>query len=104
MSPDVFDALANPIRRELLDRLRAGPTPVKALAAGFPRGRPAISEHLKVLRDAGLVREEPRGRQNFYHLDARPLREASVWLATYEAFWRTHLDRLADLLNEEDPG
>jgi DNA-binding transcriptional ArsR family regulator len=86
-APDVYDALANPIRRELLDRLRAGPMPVKALAAGFPRGRPAISEHLAVLRQAGLVREEPRGRERYYHLDATPLRSVNEWLAAYQRFW-----------------
>ncbi len=101
MTHDVFDALANPIRRDLLGLLRAGPQPVRALAAHFPRGRPAISEHLRVLRVAGLVREEARGRENYYHLDARPLRAASDWLATYEQFWSSGLDRLEDLMNQE---
>lgn len=103
MHPDVFDALANPIRRDLLDLLRGGPKPVKLLASGFARGRPAISEHLKVLREAGLVREEPRGRENYYHLDAGPLRAASEWLAVYETFWRARLSNLSTLLDEDLP-
>ena len=86
MTADVFDALANPIRRELLALLRTGPKPVNVLAARFQRGRPAISEHLKVLREAGLVFEEPRGRERYYHLDAEPLRVVADWLATYERF------------------
>ncbi len=101
MHPDVFDALANPMRRELLAMLRAGPLPVKSLAAPFPRGRPAISEHLRVLRVAGLVREESRGRENYYHLDAAPLRTLREWLADYEVFWTSRLDNLHTLLNEE---
>src|SRR5215813_9386762 len=59
---DVFSALANPVRRELLVRLRQGPRAVNDLAQGFEIGRPAVSEHLQVLRKARLIREEPRGR------------------------------------------
>lgn len=103
MTPDVFDALANPIRRELLGLLRAGPKPVNELAGHFHRGRPAISEHLAVLRGAGLVREEPRGRQRFYHLDPAPLREVADWLAAYEVFWAGKLDDLKTLLDREHP-
>lgn len=102
MTDDVFSALANPTRRELLTLLRESPQPVKALAARFDLGRPAISEHLKVLRDAGLVVEEARGRERHYHLDASPLEHMIRWLAPYEALWR---DRRAtardDGLNQE---
>ena len=101
MNTDVFDALANPIRRDLLGLLKAGPLPVRELAAHFPRGRPAISEHLRVLKVAGLVREEARGRENHYHLDPRPLRQASEWLAEYARFWEDGMDRLEDALEQE---
>lgn len=100
-TPDVFGALANPIRRELLGLLRAGPKPVKELAARFPVGRPAISEHLRVLLDAGLVTEEPRGRERYYHLDATPLRAVGEWLGAYERFWNDRLLDLSTLLHEE---
>lgn len=100
MSADVFGALANPTRREILALLRAGPQPVKELAAHFPLGRPAISEHLAVLREAGLVRDEPRGREHFYHLQAEPLREVSEWLSLYESFWQQKLSALHSLLEE----
>jgi DNA-binding transcriptional ArsR family regulator len=103
MSPDVFDALANPIRRELLAELRGGPKPVNALAARFDRGRPAISEHLAVLRAAGLVRHESRGRERWYHLDARPLRDVERWIEAYRQFWDERLTGLSDLLDEENP-
>lgn len=103
MTPDVFDALANPIRRELLARLREGPRPVKELAEGHGRGRPAISEHLRVLREAGLVHEVQRGRERVYHLDAEPLRAVRDWLSDYERFWKGKLAHLHLLLDEEPP-
>lgn len=103
MNTDVFGALANPVRRELLASLRAGPKPVKALAAPFSLGRPAISEHLAVLKDAGLVTEEPRGRERYYHLRAAPLREVQAWIADYEVFWSEKLDNLTALLDGDLP-
>ncbi len=103
MSPDVFDAIGNPIRRDLLALLRAGPKPVNVLAAHFDRGRPAISEHLRVLREVGLVREEPRGRERYYHLDAAPLRDVEAWLREYQTFWATKPTDLSTLLDGETP-
>lgn len=103
MTTDVFGALANPVRRELLELLRGGPLPVNELAGHFALGRPAVSEHLRVLRDVGLVVEEPRGRERYYHLDPRPLRVVGDWLHPYERFWRSALTELRDLLDEESP-
>lgn len=101
MPTDVFGALANPTRRQIIAILAEGPTHVTALAARFGVGRPAISEHLKVLRDVGLVVEEKRGRENHYALDGRPLREVVDWLHPYERFWRGKLAGLRQLLDEE---
>src|SRR4051794_17349624 len=103
MTTDVFAALANPVRRELLDALREGPQPVKVLAARLELGRPAVSEHLKVLRDAALVIEEPRGRERHYHLRAEPLAAVDEWLGPFEQFWRSKLSGLRDLLDKEHP-
>lgn len=99
---DVFAALASPIRRDLLMQLRKGPRNVTDLASKFELGRPAISEHLQVLRKAALVREEPRGRERFYHLDPRPLERVETWLETFERYWKKRLGDLEALLNEED--
>jgi DNA-binding transcriptional ArsR family regulator len=99
---DVFTALANPVRREILVQLRRGPRAVNDLASGFELGRPAISEHLQILRKAKLVREEPRGRERYYHLDPRPLSEVETWLETFTKYWNKRLAALAVLLNEED--
>src|SRR4051812_29921116 len=99
---DVFAALASPIRREILVQLRKGPRKVGDLASKFDVGRPAVSEHLQVLRKARLVREEPRGRERFYHLDPRPLAEVEKWIDAFERYWKNRLNDLEQLLDEED--
>ena len=101
---ELFAALANSTRRELLRLLRdEGAQPVEQLAARFAMRRPSISEHLKVLREAGLVREARRGRQRYYQLEARPLADVQAWLEPYERFWRGTLANLRTLLDEEAP-
>jgi DNA-binding transcriptional ArsR family regulator len=100
---DVFSALANPVRRQLLESLRDGPRAVNDLAGQFELSRPAVSEHLQVLRQARLVREEPRGRQRFYHLEAAPLAEVGDWLHPFEHYWRARMRSLRDVLDQENP-
>jgi DNA-binding transcriptional ArsR family regulator len=104
--PDVFAALASPVRRELLGLLRGHDgMPVAELASHFPMRRPSVSEHLKVLRAAGLVSEQRIGRQRLYRLRAEPLLEVSQWLGPFEQFWRERLSNLRGLLETmEDPG
>jgi DNA-binding transcriptional ArsR family regulator len=75
---------------------------VTELAQNFALGRPAVSEHLQVLRRASLVREEPRGRERFYHLDPRPLAEVEAWMKRFERYWERRLDDLHRLLDEEN--
>lgn len=99
---DVFQAIADPTRRGLLDLLWAGERPVRQLAEPFAMSRPAISQHLRLLRDAGLVSERRVGRERLYRLRAERLREVSAWLARYERFWRERLDALGEHL-EADP-
>ncbi|MFJ5802150.1 ArsR/SmtB family transcription factor [Streptomyces decoyicus] len=96
----VFAALANGTRREVLRLLRErGPQPVQSLADHFDMRRPSLSEHLKVLREAGLVSEARAGRQRIYRLDAAPLAEVQDWLHPYERFWRDRLMGLGELLD-----
>jgi DNA-binding transcriptional ArsR family regulator len=97
---DVFAALANPVRREILVRLREGPRTVTDLAQNFAIGRPAVSEHLQVLRKATLVREEPRGRERYYHLDPRPLEEVDAWVDAFSKYWKQRMNALERLLDE----
>lgn len=88
---DVFHAVADPTRRAILDRLRGGGVAVAELASGFDMTRPAVSKHLKVLRDARLVREDRDGRQRVYRLTPGPLRDVSQWVESYRNFWQTNL-------------
>lgn len=90
----VFRAIADPHRRTMLDALRHGERSVAALSEGFTISQPAVSQHLQVLREAGLVRVRKAGRQRFYSLDPGPLRAVSDWLSHYETFWDDRLDAL----------
>lgn len=96
----LFAALANATRREVLTLLRdRGPQAVQALADHFDMRRPSLSEHLKVLREAGLVSEERHGRHRIYRLEAAPLAEVQDWLHPYERFWQDRLKGLGELLD-----
>lgn len=98
---DVFRAIADPTRRAILDRLRVGPAPVNALAADFDgHSRPAISKHLRVLRDSRLVTEERVGRERLYALNPAPLAQAAAWLEGYRVFWQHNLNRLKRYLED----
>lgn len=90
----VLAALANPTRREVLDLLLDGPRSASDIAAQFDMARPSVSEHLRELRESGLVSEARDGRFRRYSLNADPLAEVRDWLTPYERFWR---GRLADL-------
>ena len=96
--PDVFGAISHPARRRMLDLLVEADRSVNALAGHFQMSRPAVSQHLRVLLDAGLVTEERHGRQRRYHLVAERLRPVQEWLAQYERFWDDRLQRLQKLL------
>ena len=94
----VFGALADPTRRAILARLTDGEASVLELAAPFRISQPAISRHLKVLEHAGLISRTRRATARLSHLRAEPLREATVWLAGYRAFWEESYERLDELL------
>ncbi|MBR8838019.1 MAG: winged helix-turn-helix transcriptional regulator [Stigonema ocellatum SAG 48.90 = DSM 106950] len=99
-SADVFVAIADPTRRALLDHLRIGEQPVKQLAEPFAMSLPAISQHLQVLCEAGLVQMRKSGRQRLYRLNPEPLKEISDWIAHYEEFWQEKLALLGNYLEE----
>ena len=98
---DVFRAVSDPTRRAILDRLRAGPAPVNELAADFEQSRPAISRHLRVLREARLVREERVGRERLYQLQPAPLQRVAGWVEGYRSFWQRSFEQLKSYLEEE---
>lgn len=99
---DVFAAIAHPARRQILDLLAEGDQPVNEIAGHFGISRPAVSQHLRVLLDAGLVAEQRHGRERRYHLMAERLDVVSAWLAHYQRFWERHLQSLTHHLATED--
>jgi DNA-binding transcriptional ArsR family regulator len=96
----MFGALASPARREVLRLLLDGPRTVKDLASHFDMRRPSVSEHLRVLREAGLVSERRAGRERHYQLEAEPLMDLREWLSPYERFWRERLKALRGVLED----
>jgi DNA-binding transcriptional ArsR family regulator len=94
----VFSALADPTRRAILVRLTQGEATVNELTRPFTISQPAISRHLKVLEDAGLVSRSRRATARLSKLEAEPLREALGWLARYREFWEESYERLDELL------
>ncbi len=101
-TPDVFAVLANPVRRRILQLLMGRPYTVNHLVAEFQLHRPAVSEHLQVLRNASLVRDERRGRERYYHLDPARLVEVDEWLKPFERYWRKRMQTLNTVLDEEE--
>lgn len=99
---DVFQAIADPTRRRLLEMVADGERPVNALAESFRMTRPAISQHLRVLREAGLVTERKVGRERRYRLRAAPLREVRDWVRQYEWFWQARLGALSEYLEDDE--
>ncbi len=96
---DVFTAIAHPVRRQILDHLIEGDRTVKVLAGQFENiSRPAISQHLAILLEVGLVSMHEEGRENFYHLQPERLQEVEAWVRHYERFWHKKLDRLGEYL------
>lgn len=99
---DVFQAIADPTRRGLLRLLVDQEMPVTVISSHFPMTRTAVSKHLRILAEAGLVKERKVGRETRYRLDADPLLELKRWLAFYERYWENKLSALKRYI-ESDP-
>ncbi len=95
---DIFTAIAHPVRRQILDRLTEGETSVSRLAEPFGMTRPAISQHLRILREVGLVTEERHGREHHYRLHPERLYEVQAWMQKYQRFWLNRLEALGGYL------
>jgi DNA-binding transcriptional ArsR family regulator len=98
---DVFLAIADPTRRAILHRLVNGEQTAGGLARPFDSSQSAISQHLGILRDAGLVRARSVGRQRVYELRPAPLARVQRWISHYERFWSQKLDALGEYLDDE---
>ncbi|MGG4554790.1 ArsR/SmtB family transcription factor [Paenibacillus humicus] len=100
---DVFAAIADPTRRKLIQLLaEADEVPLHELTAHFQMGRTAVSKHLTILKEAGLVLDRKVGRETRFRLNAFPLKEVQDWVAFYSKYWSTNMLRLKQLLEEED--
>jgi len=100
---DVLTALADPIRRQIVETLAGGERDAGELAAAFPVSRPAVSRHLRVLREAGLVQVRPVAQRRVYVLDPRPLEDLARWLERYRGFWGQRLEALGTELARGRP-
>nr|WP_202113406.1 metalloregulator ArsR/SmtB family transcription factor [Paenibacillus sp. MMS18-CY102] len=100
---DVFDAIADPTRRRLISLLsEASEVPLHELTAQFQMGRTAVSKHLGILKEAGLVVDRKAGRETLFRLNAAPLQEIQDWVSFYSKFWRTNMMRLNQLFEEDE--
>lgn len=100
----VFLAVADPTRRRMLKLLSEHERPVMELASHFDMTQPSVSEHLRVLREAGLVEVRKEGRQRIYRLDASPLKGLADWVKEFERFWDERLNRLEKYLRKKHGG
>jgi len=101
---DVFQAIADPTRRRLLNLLGDGEKSVTGLSGHFAMSRTAVSKHLRMLRDAGLVKERRVGRKTRYRLDPAPLMEVKDWLGYFERFWENKMEALKRYVESGDAG
>ncbi|TKK87115.1 helix-turn-helix transcriptional regulator [Herbidospora galbida] len=99
---DVFAVLAEPARRRILDRLRRSESSVGDLVRELSMGQPAVSKHLKVLREAGLVSSRTAAQQRIYRVEPRPLAALDEWLAPYRRLWDDRLDALEAHLDSQE--
>ena len=99
-----FLALSHPVRRAIVERLGAGPTTVGEASGGLGVSKPAVTKHLKVLEDAGVVSRTIAGRTHVLRLEPRGLREASDWLELHRSLWERKFDAVEQYLAETDEG
>ncbi|MCC3376278.1 helix-turn-helix transcriptional regulator [Cohnella sp. REN36] len=102
MIPNLFEVLAEPNRRTILDALRAKDRTVGELVALTSLSQPGVSKHLRILREAGLVSSSKDAQKHLYRLRAEPLADVDRWLAPYRPYWLDKLDALERHLNEEE--
>jgi DNA-binding transcriptional ArsR family regulator len=100
---DVFQAIADPTRRKLLLLLDEQEMPVSMISGHFPMSRTAVSKHLRVLADAGLVKERKVGRETRYRMEPEPLLELKRWLAFFERYWENKMSALKRYVESDDP-
>lgn len=99
MRRDVFQAIADPVRREIIELLANGSLPVNTIAENFEISRPAISKHLKILSECGLVEFHQKGRERYCEIRPANLIPAFLWIDQYRKLWEDRIDTFEDYLN-----
>jgi DNA-binding transcriptional ArsR family regulator len=102
MRRDVFQAIADPTRRQIISLLAAKPLNLNAVADNFDISRPAISKHIKILTECGLITINQQGRERYCRADLKKLEQVAMWTNQYRAFWTGKLDALEDFLAKEE--
>lgn len=100
MRRDVFQAIADPTRREIIHLIARKPLNLNSVAENFSVSRPAISKHIKILTECGLIEIKPQGRERFCEAKLEKLNEVSDWVEQYRELWNTRLDALEDYLTQ----
>jgi len=104
MRRDVFQAIADPTRREIINLLAHQALNLNAIADNFDISRPAVSKHIRILTECGLLMITQQGRERYCRADLQKLKEVSEWTEQYRAFWTQKLDALGDFLDKEQKG
>jgi DNA-binding transcriptional ArsR family regulator len=99
---DVFQAIADPTRRDIIQLLSHQTLNLNALAGHFDVSRPAISKHIKILMECGIVKIQQEGRERYCRADLKKLKEVDKWLDHFRKFWNRKLDALGDFLENQD--
>lgn len=102
MRRDVFQAIADPTRRDIINLIAHRSLNLNSVADNFSVSRPAISKHIKILTECGLIKIEQQGRERFCHANLKPLIEVSSWVDQYKEFWTARLDALEAYLQKEN--
>ena len=104
MRRDVFQAIADPTRRHIINMLSHEAMTLNSVAEQFDISRPAISKHIKILTECGLVIVKQQGRERYCHVELQKLREVNEWTAQYREFWAAKLDKLDEFLSQKKKG
>lgn len=102
MRRDVFQAIADPTRREIIGLITSKELNINEVAQNFEMSRPAVSKHMRILEQCGLVVIEKRGRERYCKPKLEPLTEVAQWIAQYRKFWNSRLDKLEEILLKEE--
>lgn len=100
MRRDVFQAIADPTRREIISMVMDYPKNLNSIAENFEMSRPAISQHIKLLEECGIITIEQKGRERFVYVQPRKMKEIDDWLQPFRKLWEERFDRLDNLLEQ----